>query len=281
MFFVCAPFAHAQSGQRIAVPVFEFPAMQGSWNKMTNAVSSGRIYDFAVSMDDQDTTYFVKQTRVVFANPGDFDLFECWVSLAPQPHAGRTRFLIEGDGVSLYRSQWMTWRDKAKKVSVPVKGYKGISLIVEGYQMNQYDMAIWGEPVLVQTNPPQLTETPSRFPTLMTVRQSGKGAIGLSIDGMDIAFGNARPINENGHLLVPMRSVFEALGARLRYNPGSRQIVATRGDQTISLAVGTQTALINGYQTDLDVPSRSVAGETMVPLRFVAEALGVAVEYKR
>ncbi len=281
MLFICAPLAHAQDGQRISVPVFEFPAMQGTWNKLTNAVSSGRIYDFAVSMDDQDTTYFVKEARVVFTNPGDFDLFECWVSLAQRPHAGRTRFLIEGDGVSLYRSQWMTWRDKAKKVSVSVKGYKGISLIVEGYEMNQYDMAIWGEPVLVQTNPPKLVETPRSFPTLLTVKQSDNGAIGLSIDGVDIAFGNARATNENGHLLVPMRSVFESLGARLSYNPRSHQIVATRGDQIISMAVGTRTAFINGRRTDLDVASRFVSGETMVPLRFVAEALGVAVEYKR
>lgn len=116
LFFVCAPIVQAQENRRITVPMFEFAAAQGRWQKRTNAVSSGRIYDFAVAMDTYETSSSVKESRVVFSNPGNFDSLECWVSLAKQQHTGQTRFLIQGDGVLLCHSPWMTWRDNAEKV---------------------------------------------------------------------------------------------------------------------------------------------------------------------
>ena len=277
----CAPFSQAQQTRRIATPVSEFSEVQGHWNRLTNAVSSGRVYDFAIAMDTYERDSYTRESRVVFANPGDFDLLECWVGVAQQQHTGQTRFMIRGDGVLLYRSLWMNWRDPAEKVSVSIKGYKGISLIAEGTNMNRFDMAIWGEPVLVQTNPPQLDDASIPFAGLMTVRQFDDGGIDISVNGAKVDFGQAKPVNESSRLLVPIRPIFEALGARVSYNPMTRQIVATRGSQTIRMKVGAQSASINDLQLELDVVPRVTAGETMVSLRFVAEALGTAVEYKR
>lgn len=286
--------SHAQESRKVMVPVFELPAVQGRWDRLTNAVSSGRVYDFAISMDTYETNDYTKESRVVFANPGGFDALECWVGLAQQQHTGETRFMILGDGTLLYRSPWMNWRDKAEKVHVSIKGYKGISLVAEGHLMNKFDMAIWGEPLLVQTSPPQLQDAPTLAPVnppasgetsdrlarLMTVHQFGNGSIDIFINGTKVEFGKAKPLNEDGRLMVPMRPIFEALGARVVYKPLSHQIVATRDAQIISMVMGTKTANINGRQTNLDVPTRIFAGETMVPLRFVAESLGVPVEYK-
>lgn len=151
--------------------------------------------------------------------------------------------------------------------------------------MNKFDMAIWGEPVLVQTNPPELSEAPEQFPVQfpdkMTIRQLGNGGIAISTGGSNVEFGKAKPLNKGGLLMVPMRPLFEALGARVTYNPISHQIAATRGEQIITMIMGAKTATINGRQTELDVPPSILFDETMVPLRFVAESLGVAVEYKR
>ena len=281
LFLVCVPLAHAQQGRKIVTPVSEFTEAQGQWNRLTNTVSSGRVYDFAIAMDTYERDSYTRESRVVFANPGGFDVLECWVGLAQQPHTGQTRFMIRGDGVLLYRSPWMTYRDPAEKVRVSVRGYKGISLISEGTNMNRFDMAIWGEPVLVQTDAPQLEDNFSPPASIMTVRRLDDGNVGVAVDGGNVDFGRAKPLDETGGLLVPIRPVFEALGARVSYDSLSRQIVVTRGTRAIRMRVGTRSATINGRQIELDTAPRVVAGETMISLRFVAESLGVPVEYQR
>ena len=217
------------------------------------------------------------------STPGDFDLFECWVGVAKRPHQGRTRFIIKGDGNVLYRSLWMTWRDQAERVSVNIKNYKGITLVAEGDGMSKFDMAIWGEPTLVQLLPPAETGDDLQLPRadVLTVTRFADGAIGVMVNGESVAFGRVRPIDESGRLLVPMRPIFEALGARVSYNAATRQVTATRDDQKIVLSIGSTSASINGRPTSMDVPARASAGETLIPLRFVAEALGVPVEYRR
>lgn len=79
------------------------------------------------------------------------------------------------------------------------------------------------------------------------------------------------PRLEQGRVLVPMRAVFQALGAQVQYERGL--ITAQRGNRTISLRPNQRRARINGVASDLDTPARLLSGTTYVPLRFVAQAL--------
>jgi len=81
------------------------------------------------------------------------------------------------------------------------------------------------------------------------------------------------------HVLVPLRGVFERLGARVSYDASSRTAVATLGATIVQVAVGSRTGWVNGERRTLDVEPREVAGRIMIPLRFVAESLGVSVDY--
>jgi len=81
------------------------------------------------------------------------------------------------------------------------------------------------------------------------------------------------------HVLVPLRGVFERLGARVSYDASSRTAAATLGATIVQVAVGSRTAWVNGERRTLDVEPREVAGRIMIPLRFVAESLGVSVDY--
>ena len=81
----------------------------------------------------------------------------------------------------------------------------------------------------------------------------------------------------NGRTLVPLRAIFEALGASLQWDPATQSITATRGDQTLKLVVGSNTALNNNSPVQLDTPPQIINGFTMVPLRFVGESLGEQV----
>ena len=97
------------------------------------------------------------------------------------------------------------------------------------------------------------------------------------VDGRQIAFPDQPPVNAGGRLLVPLRAIFEALGATVNYSNGT--IRAVRGNTNLELSLGSDQAIINGQRSTLDVPAQAVFGRTLVPLRFVGEAFGAGVVY--
>ena len=87
------------------------------------------------------------------------------------------------------------------------------------------------------------------------------------------------PIQQNGRVLVPMRSIFEDLGATVNYNDLNQSITATKGGTVIRMALGSSNATVNSLPYKLDVPAKAYYGRTLVPLRFVSEAMGAKVNY--
>ncbi|MBT9157221.1 MAG: Oligopeptide-binding protein AppA [Firmicutes bacterium] len=85
------------------------------------------------------------------------------------------------------------------------------------------------------------------------------------------------PVVQNGRTLVPMRAIFESLGAQVHWDDATSTVTAYRREAAIALQIGNRTAWVNGPSRQLDVPPIIVGGRTMVPLRFVAEALGATV----
>ena len=99
----------------------------------------------------------------------------------------------------------------------------------------------------------------------------------VAVDGRAIAFPDQPPVNAGGRLLVPLRAIFEALGATVDYSNGT--IRARRGATNLELSLGSDQAIIDGQRRTLDVPAQAVFGRTLVPLRFVGEAFGAKVSY--
>lgn len=98
------------------------------------------------------------------------------------------------------------------------------------------------------------------------------------LNGRELAF-DVAPVVENGRLLVPARAILEALGARVSWDGEARTVTATLQQTEIQLPVGADHARLNGWPVKLDVPARIHAGRTLVPLRFVSEALGARVHW--
>ncbi len=82
-----------------------------------------------------------------------------------------------------------------------------------------------------------------------------------------------------GRTLVPLRAIFEALGATVEWDQVTRTVSSTLGEDAISLAVGSTTLIKNGEDITLDVPAQIINDRTMVPARAIAEAYGVGVEW--
>jgi hypothetical protein len=87
------------------------------------------------------------------------------------------------------------------------------------------------------------------------------------------------PVSVDGRTLVPLRAIFEALGAEVKWDDKTKTVTATKDDTLISLTIDSVDAWINGTKTKLDVPAQLINGKTMVPIRFVSEALGAKVEW--
>ena len=90
---------------------------------------------------------------------------------------------------------------------------------------------------------------------------------------------DAPPYLEGGRVMVPFRSIFEALGATVSWDAGQQAVTGTRGGTTVRLVVGSGTAYVNEQAVTLDASAKIVAGRTFVPLRLVGEALGAGVNW--
>jgi peptide/nickel transport system substrate-binding protein len=102
--------------------------------------------------------------------------------------------------------------------------------------------------------------------------------IRVTINGAPLAM-DVAPTIQNGRTLVPMRAIFEALGATVHWDDATSTIRAYRREDAIVLQLANRTAWVNGPSRQLDVAPVAIGGRTMVPLRFVAEALGAQVEW--
>ena len=84
---------------------------------------------------------------------------------------------------------------------------------------------------------------------------------------------------QNGRVLVPMRDIFESLGAQVNYNNLSREIAAQRGTTIVRMTLGSSQASVNNVPVMLQSAAQAFGGRTYVPLRFVSEAMGATVNY--
>jgi len=105
---------------------------------------------------------------------------------------------------------------------------------------------------------------------------SAQSSATVVVNGQTVQF-DQPPVEQNGRLFVPLRGVFERLGASVVYSNG--QINATSGGTTIQLQVGSTQAQVAGNPTSLDAPPFLEGGRVLVPLRFISQALGASVNY--
>ena len=83
----------------------------------------------------------------------------------------------------------------------------------------------------------------------------------------------------DNHSLVPVRSLFEALGASVVYNGADQSITATYQGSTVVMHVNSRVASVNGKLVALEAPPTEISSKVYIPLRFAAESLNAQVVY--
>lgn len=104
-------------------------------------------------------------------------------------------------------------------------------------------------------------------------------SVRVQVDGSPVNFSGTTPRVVGQRVLVPLRGVFEEMGAFVSWDGATQTVSATHGDKDVRLQIGQRRAMVEGELVNLDVPAQLVGGRTMVPLRFISEALGAGVDW--
>jgi len=84
---------------------------------------------------------------------------------------------------------------------------------------------------------------------------------------------------ENGRTLIPMRILFETLGAKVVWDGKKKTVTATKDTTVIMLTINSNKVIVNGKSITLDTAPKVIKSQTMVPVRFVSETLGANVKW--
>jgi hypothetical protein len=103
--------------------------------------------------------------------------------------------------------------------------------------------------------------------------------ITVQLDGVTLEF-DQPPIIENDRTLVPMRAIFEAMGATVTWSENTQAIMGVKGAIDIVMHIGDNLVWKNTYnKITLDVPPKIVNNRTLVPVRAIAESFNATVDW--
>ena len=108
--------------------------------------------------------------------------------------------------------------------------------------------------------------------------------ISIIVDGKALK-SDVPPTIVEGRTMVPMRVIFEELGASVTWIPESQMIRATYREKIIDLKIDTKVLISCNVatgeikRTELDVAPQLISDSTYIPVRAVSEALGAVVEW--
>jgi hypothetical protein len=94
---------------------------------------------------------------------------------------------------------------------------------------------------------------------------------------MDVA-----PYIKSGRTYLPIRYVADALGVindNIMWNDASQTVTIMKGERVIQLKIGSPVMKVQGTDVTMDVAPEIKDGRTMLPVRFVGQALGATIGY--
>ena len=102
-----------------------------------------------------------------------------------------------------------------------------------------------------------------------TVQAADTQEVSVLLNGKKLSF-DVSPQIINGRTMVPMRGIFEALGAKIEWNGDTQTIKAIQNDIVIIMQIDNPVISVSGEDIALDVPPLLVDDRTLVPVKAVA-----------
>ena len=122
------------------------------------------------------------------------------------------------------------------------------------------------------------------FIIMVSFNVNAQSDVTVTIDGVKVKF-DVPPQIVEGRTLVPMRKIFESLGAKVTWIESDRSIIAIKDETIIAMTIDSDKMVVtdlistNSETVILDVPPVIVDSRTMVPARAISESLGLKVDW--
>ena len=111
----------------------------------------------------------------------------------------------------------------------------------------------------------------------------------VELDGKKVEF-DVKPKIIDGRTMVPLRKIFEEIGALVKWDNDTQTVSARKNKKTITLSIDSADLQIDKGDTDeegnpiyetvtLEVPAQIVSGRTLVPARAISESFGLDVDW--
>jgi len=94
---------------------------------------------------------------------------------------------------------------------------------------------------------------------------------------MDVA-----PYIKDGRTFLPLRYVANALGVNddnIIWDPVTKAVTIFKGDRIAQVTIGSKTMLVNGVTVNMDVAPEITDERTMLPIRWMGQALGATIDW--
>ena len=108
---------------------------------------------------------------------------------------------------------------------------------------------------------------------------AAENPVTVYLDNEPVQF-DVEPQIINGRTMVPVRAIFEKLGAAVTWDDTTKTAIAKRGEITVEISVNATEMSVNGSKTALDSPAVIINSRTLVPLRAISAAFGCEVGWQ-
>jgi hypothetical protein len=185
----------------------------------------------------------------------------------------------KGSNPRLYDAFITLSREDARRV------IESISFIKSSGGARAAVFAISGEKGRSSYNQPAIATEPRIVNTLKYLIGSTDYYLSLASAPEVLRPMDAAPVLNGDRTLLPIRYVIEPMGGSIFWDQQKKKIAIKRGDTLIELWIGSNTARVNGADQLIDAENPDIQpiiiapGRTLLPLRFIAEALGCTVDW--
>ncbi|MGM9551753.1 MAG: copper amine oxidase N-terminal domain-containing protein [Clostridia bacterium] len=114
--------------------------------------------------------------------------------------------------------------------------------------------------------------------TMVCPALAEENEISVYLDAEKIDF-DVKPQIINGRTMVPIRAIFEKMGAVVDWDGSTNTAVCTKDGTVVKMTVNSMDMYINNQITKMDVSPVVIEGRTLAPVRYVAEAFGGYVQW--
>ncbi|MHB8106816.1 MAG: stalk domain-containing protein [Candidatus Cryosericum sp.] len=164
----------------------------------------------------------------------------------------------------------------------------GTAITLTATPATGYSFTGWSGDLSGMKNPETITMDTDKTVTASFVMNAGSamkltiGSKMILVDGRQVPI-DASPDIFSSRTFIPIRIITEVFGGSIAWDAAEQKITIVRNGTTLNLWIGKNAAEIDGKSVSIDTNPAVVPvisyGRTLLPLRFVAESLGLNIQW--